>query len=53
MPESPRWLISKRKFDEASILLTFGSKLNKRTLPEEFLKINDKFDVSIGRKSVY
>ena len=38
----------KGKFDEAATLLAFGSKLNKRTLPEEFLKINDKIDVSIA-----
>ncbi|XP_046582562.1 organic cation transporter protein-like [Haliotis rubra] len=33
MPESPRWLISKRKFEEADRILRHAAKINKTTLP--------------------
>ena len=42
MPESPRWLLSKNKYQEALKVLTNGSKLNRRPLPEGFLRYDDQ-----------
>ena len=42
MPESPRWLLSKNMYQEARKVLTNGSKLNRRPLPEGFLRYNDE-----------
>ena len=46
MPESPRWLLSKNKYEEAVKVLTNGSRLNRRALPEGFLRYdNGEFTV--------
>ncbi len=37
MPESPRWLLSKIRYQKALKVLTIGSRLNRRALPEGFL----------------
>ncbi|XP_071115287.1 organic cation transporter protein-like [Haliotis cracherodii] len=33
MPESPRWLISKKKYEEADRILRHAAKVNKKSLP--------------------
>ncbi|XP_046545783.1 organic cation transporter protein-like [Haliotis rubra] len=33
MPESPRWLISKQRYEEADIILRHAANVNKTTLP--------------------
>ena len=35
VPESPRWLVTKGRFDEALKILKTGAKMNKRTLPSD------------------
>lgn len=41
MPESPRWLLSQNKYQEALKVLTNGSKLNRRPLPDGFLRYDN------------
>lgn len=36
-PESPRWLIAKKRFDDASKILARGAKLNNRPVPQAFV----------------
>ena len=38
-PESPRWLISKGKFEQAEKTLRYIAKVNGRELPTEFSSI--------------
>ena len=35
VPESPRWLVTKGRFDEALKILKTGAKMNKKTLPSD------------------
>ena len=42
IPESPRWLLSVNRYQEAIKVLTLGSRLNRRALPEGCLK----YDIS-------
>ena len=35
VPESPRWLVMKGRFDEALKILKTGAKMNKKTLPSD------------------
>ena len=51
MPESPRWLLSKNKYQEAIKVLTNGSKLNRRPLPEGFLRYDDQGTFSVRQKT--
>ncbi len=47
MPESPRWLFSMNKYAEARKTLKLGATLNRRALPEGFLKYQDSSFVRI------
>ena len=44
MPESPRWLVSVGRFDEALKILKGGAKVNQKTLPpdNELLEMMEK-----------
>jgi len=44
VPESPRWLVTKGRFDEALKILKGGAKMNKKTLPSdnEMLEMMEK-----------
>ena len=52
VPESPRWLVMKGRFDEALKILKTGAKMNKKTLPSdnemiemmEKIKLQDELD---------
>jgi len=46
MPESPRWLIQARKFDEAKAVLTEAAKENGKNIPDsaEFLEMIKSLD---------
>ena len=35
VPESPRWLVKKQRYDEARDILHFIADVNKQTLPEK------------------
>lgn len=45
MPESPRWLLSKGRVEEAKRILTIAARWNKTTLPETVFKENIEDDV--------
>ena len=50
-PESPRWLISKGKFEQAEKTLRYIAKVNGRELPTEFSSIiRDNEQSSIDKK---
>ena len=44
VPESPRWLVTKGRFDEALKILKGGARMNKKTLPSdnEMLEMMEK-----------
>ena len=48
IPESPRWLVQKKRFKEAKVILQKIAKANGNELPEdeEFLKMLEKLDDS-------
>ncbi|XP_035734250.1 organic cation transporter 1-like isoform X1 [Vespa mandarinia] len=38
IPESPRWLLSKNRIDEAEVIVQHMAKVNGRTVPSNFLR---------------
>ncbi|XP_068972986.1 organic cation transporter 1-like isoform X2 [Bombus flavifrons] len=47
IPESPRWLLSKNRIDEAEVIVQRMAKINGRTVPNNFLR---KMEVEILRR---
>ena len=39
IPESPRWLIAKGRYEEAKKIITKGAKVNGKTIPQEMMEI--------------
>jgi OCT family organic cation transporter-like MFS transporter 4/5 len=39
VPESVRWLIAKKRYEEAKKIILKASKVNKKTLPDHLLVI--------------
>lgn len=45
MPESPRWLLAKGKFEEALEVLETMAKVNNRSLPDSFrMKLRERVE---------
>ena len=44
IPESPRWLISEKKYHEAEIVLKNAAKINKTSIPNFTLMVHDNYD---------
>lgn len=45
MPESPRWLLAKGKFEEALKVLEIMARVNEKTLPESFcIKLQERVE---------
>ncbi|KOX72165.1 Organic cation transporter 1 [Melipona quadrifasciata] len=42
IPESPRWLLSKNRIDEAEVIVQRMAKINGRTVPNNFLRKMEK-----------
>jgi len=38
IPESPRWLLSKNRIDEAEVIVQSMAKMNGKTVPTNFLR---------------
>lgn len=38
IPESPRWLLSKNRIDEAEVIVQRMAKINGKTVPNNFLR---------------
>lgn len=38
IPESPRWLLSKNRIDEAEVIVQHMAKVNGKTVPTNFLR---------------
>ncbi|KAG7213259.1 hypothetical protein KM043_002559 [Ampulex compressa] len=47
IPESPRWLLSKNRIDEAEVIVQHMAKVNGRTVPTNFLR---KMEVEILKR---
>ncbi|XP_076766736.1 organic cation transporter protein [Xylocopa sonorina] len=47
IPESPRWLLSKNRIDEAEVIVQRMAKINGRTVPSNFLR---KMEMEILRR---
>lgn len=41
VPESARWLVSKKRYKEADVVLQKAAKINKATLPNEWWELLD------------
>jgi OCT family organic cation transporter-like MFS transporter 4/5 len=39
VPESIRWLIAKKRYEEAKKMILIASKVNKKTVPDHLLVI--------------
>ena len=46
VPESARWLVSRRRFEEADKILQKAAKMNKVTLPNKWWEQIDTFDTT-------
>ncbi|PAV82450.1 hypothetical protein WR25_16268 [Diploscapter pachys] len=46
VPESARWLVSRRRFEEADKVLQKAAKMNKTTLPSKWWEQIDTFDTT-------
>ena len=53
LPESTRWLITKKRYDEATELIQKAAKMNGKSVPEHLLVVpNDYLEVKHPTESI-
>lgn len=50
IPESPRWLLSKNRIDEAEVIVQRMAKINGRTVPNNFLRKMEVTNLYEGKR---
>lgn len=46
VPESPRWLLSRNRIDEAEAIVQHIARINKRTIPPNYLRSLQQVELS-------
>ena len=52
MPESPRWLISHGRLQEARIIVEMASKVNNKQVPDHLLKESEMEEIDLNDLNV-
>lgn len=52
-PESPRWLLSKNRIDEAEVIVQKMAKVNKKQIPANFLRQLQVSFIVLGLKDCF